>query len=362
MAKFNVGPISVERGTRGYGTLPVTTMSTGFRVEVPVHIIAGKEPGPTLTLMPALHGHEFSVIDIIAETLKRVNPRKLKGNIVATTVTNPIAFQMGTRASWFDGQWGPTNDLNRAFPGDPKGWIVERIAHQITEHIVPASDVILDFHGDSTHRFAASYYAYRHTSPGKLGQEVDEVTRDLGLEIMVDLGDPTPGSITWCSRSQGKVAVSIEVSDFWGLEGTPRQAEPRRTLTEAGLTCVTNTMKRLGMVEGDLELPRRQVILEGGYAGVAPSSGGLLSPGVTREDIGRVFGMDHSLGEVISPYTFEVLDDLRMPFEESVVLAVKDWRPFAHIEPGGGDVGFEVSDWSKKRWITRSDEEGTIVG
>ncbi len=362
MTKFNVGPISVERGTTSYGTLPVTTMSTGFQIEVPVHVIAGTEPGPTVALIPALHGHEFSVIDVIAETLKQVNPRKLRGNIVATTVTNPIAFQMGTRSSWFDGQWGPTNDLNRAFPGNPRGWIVERIAHEITEHIIPASDVILDFHGDSTHRFAAAYYAYRHASPGKLGEEADEFTRDLGLEIIVDMGSPRPNSLTGYARSQGKIGVAIEVCDFWGLEGTPRQADPRRTMTDAGLTCVMNTLKKLDMIDGELELPRRQVILEGGYTGVTPSSGGLLCPGVTREDIGRVYGKDRSLGEVINPYTFEVLDDLHMPFEESVVLAVKDWRPFTHIEPGGGDVGFEISDWGNKRWITRSEEEGTIVG
>ncbi len=133
-------------------------------------------------------------------------------------------------------------------------------------------------------------------------------------------------------------------------------------MTEAGLTCVMNTLKRLDMIDGELELPRKQVVLEAGYTGVTPGSGGLLCPWVTREDIGRVYGRDRSLGEVISPYTFEVLDDLRMPYEESVVLAVKDWRPFTHIEPGGSDVAFEVSDWSKKRWITRSDEEGTIVG
>ena len=123
-----------------------------------------------------------------------------------------------------------------------------------------------------------------------------------------------------------------------------------------------NSLKKLGMIEGELELPRRQVFLEGGYTGVAPASGGLLCPGVTREDIGRVYGGDRSLGEVINPYTFEVLEDLRMPFEESLVLAVKDWRPFTHIEPGASDVAFEVSDWSKKRWITRSEEEGAIIG
>ena len=362
MGKFNVGPISVERGSKGYGTLPVTTMSTGFQVEVPVHVIAGKEPGPTVTLIPMLHGHEFSVIDVIAETLKRVNPRELKGNIVATTVTNPLAFQMGTRSSWFDGQWGSTNDLNRAFPGNPRGWIVERIAHVISEHIVPASDVILDFHGESTHRVAAGYYAYRHDSPGNLGEEADELTRDLGLEIILDMGSPRTNSLTGYARSQGKIGVAIEVCDFWGLEGEPRRAEPKRTMTEVGLTCVMNTLKKLGMIDGELELPRRQVFLEGGYTGVAPASGGLLCPGVTREDIGRVYGGERSLGEVINPYTFEVLDDLRMPFEESLVLAVKDWRPFTHIEPGASDVAFEVSDWSKKRWITRSEEEGTIIG
>jgi hypothetical protein len=361
LTKFSVGPIAVERGTKEYGTLPVTTMSTGFKIEVPIHIIAGREPGPTLTLIPMLHGHEFSVIDVIFEALKWVNPQNLKGNIIATTVTNPLAFQMGTRSSWFDGQWGPINDLNRAFPGNPQGWIVERIAYQISEHIIPVSDVILDFHGESTHKFAAAYYAYRHDSPGKLGKEADKVTRDLGLEIIVDMGSPQPGSIIGYARSQGKVGVGIEVCDFWGLEGETRVDEPRRTMTEAGLTCIMNSLKNLDMIEGEIKLPRRQVVLETGYTGVAPGSGGLLCPWVTREDIGRVYGKDKSLGEVINPYTFEVIDDLQMPYEESVVLAVKDWRPFTHIEPGGSDVAFEVSDWSKKRWITRSAEEGTII-
>jgi hypothetical protein len=123
-----------------------------------------------------------------------------------------------------------------------------------------------------------------------------------------------------------------------------------------------NTLKKLRMIDGDLELPWRQAFLEEGYTGVSPTSGGLLCPRVTREDIGRVYGGERSLGEVINPYTFEVLDDLPMPFEETLVLAVKDWKPFTHIEPGASDVAFEVSDWSKKRWITRSEEEGTLIG
>ena len=87
--------------------------------------------------------------------------------------------------------------------------------------------------------------------------------------------------------------------------------------------------------------------------GITPVSGGLLCPRVIREDIGRVFDRDQTLGEVINPYTFEVLDELKMPFEKSIVLAVKDARPFTHIEPGASDVAFGVADWNKKGWIER---------
>jgi predicted deacylase len=360
LRKFAIGSISIEKGTKGYGILPVTTMSTGFNVEVPVHIISGVETGPTVTLIPMLHGHEFSVIDVIYEVLKRVKPSELKGNIVATTVTNPLAFQMGTRSSWFDGLWGPINDLNRAFPGNPRGWIVERIADVISKYIIPESDVVIDLHGEATHRFGAAYYAYRFDSPGKLGEEADEFTRDLGLEIIVDCSTPRSGSLVGYTRSQGKIAVGIEVCDFWGLEGEPRQEQPKRTITDAGLTCVMNTLKKLDMIEGEIELPRRQVILDGGYVGIAPAHGGLLCPKVTRKDIGRVFSKEQHLGEVISPFTFEILDELRMPFEETLVLAVKDSIPFTHIEPGASDIAFGVADWYKKRWIKRSEEEGDI--
>jgi predicted deacylase len=351
----------VKKGTKSYGTLPVTTMSTGFDVKIPVHIISGFESGPTVTLIPMLHGHEFSVIDIICEVIKCIKPQELKGNIIATTVTNPLAFQMGTRSSWFDGFWGPVNDLNRAFPGNSKGWIVERIANEISEHIIPASDIILDLHGEATHRFAAAYYAYRYDSPGKLGKQADELTRDLGLEIILDCFSPRPNSLVGYARSQGKIGISIEVCDFWGLEGEPKKVQPKRKLTDAGITCVLNTLKKLGMIKGKLELPRNQVYLKGGYMGITPVSGGLLCPRVIREDIGRVFDRDQTLGEVINPYTFEVLDELKMPFEKSIVLAVKDARPFTHIEPGASDVAFGVADWNKKSWIERSEEEGIII-
>jgi len=348
---FEVGPIAVERGTKGYGTIPVTTMSSGYHVEIPVHIIAGAQPGPTVTLAPMLHAHEFTVIGVVRDILEQVNPNELVGNIVGLPVPNPVAFQMGTRASWFDGLWGPINDLNRAFPGDPRGWIVERLAHAIAEHIVPVSDVVIDFHGEATHRFGAAFYSYLFESAGELGEKVEALTYNLGFDIVVGGPEWGPHTLVGHCREQGKIGLAVEVCDFYGFEGEPRPEQPKRTAIEAGVTGVLNTMKKLKMIEGVSKLPQKQVVLEGPYVGVAPAHGGLLCPEVTVKDIGRVFSTEHRLATVISPFTFDVLDELKMPFEETIVLAVKDYLPFSQTEPGGGDIGYEVADWSKNRWI-----------
>ena len=105
------------------------------------------------------------------------------------------------------------------------------------------------------------------------------------------------------------------------------------------------------MIKGDLKLPNRQVLLEGGYKGIAPKNGGLLCPKISRKDIGRVFKKKHLIGHIISPFTFDILDELKMPYNETIILAVKDAQPFTHIDPGASDIGFEVSDWNKKKWI-----------
>ncbi len=89
---FKLGPISVKRGTRGYGTLPVTTMASGYEVAVPVHVIAGSQPGPTVTIISMLHGHEYTAIDVNRQVVTKINPNDTKGTILAIPVANTWHF------------------------------------------------------------------------------------------------------------------------------------------------------------------------------------------------------------------------------------------------------------------------------
>ena len=73
-----------------------------------------------------------------------------------------------------------------------------------------------------------------------------------------------------------------------------------------------------------------------------PSHGGLLVSEKGIEDLGTVVAKGSVLGRVISPYTFETLDTITAPFEESLLLAATTKMPFRRVNPG--DYGYIVAD------------------
>ena len=81
---------------------------TSFRVELAsypdgspigiwVRAVNGINDGPTLTLLGAQHGDEYSGIEIINRIMDSVEPGELSGKILAIPVSNPLAFNTAHR-------------------------------------------------------------------------------------------------------------------------------------------------------------------------------------------------------------------------------------------------------------------------
>jgi predicted deacylase len=332
----------------GYGTIPVAKMSSGFEINIPIHIITGDPTGPVLCVMSCVHAHEYTSIDVIRQLVQNTNPNEISGTIIAIPVVNTMAFSMVTRGNWFDGMWGPSGDLGRAAPGNKRGWIVERIAHALTKEVVPKVDVMIDFHGEAPYRKNYIYYPYLRGQ--NISKDYKEYVKNLGTDLIVKVESSGKGSTTAQMQELGKIGIEVEISDFYGLEGEDRSTL-KRTATEIGLTCVKNTMKKMGMIEGEPQLPRRQVILDG-YSQVSPKNGGLMRPEVTRRDIGRVMQGGEVIARVFDAYNLREIEKLVAPFDETMLLAVKEGTPFYQVEPAGCDAsGYEVCDWSKAIWI-----------
>lgn len=325
-------------------------MSSGFAIDIPMHVISGDPNGPVLCVMACVHAHEYTSIDTIRQLVFTTDPTEIHGTLIAIPVVNTMALSMASRGNWFDGMWGPSGDLGRAAPGDPRGWIVERIAQVLTDEVVPKTDVMIDFHGEAPNRRNFIYYPYLRMGNKGYTEEYRDYVENLGTDLIVKVQSSGAGATTAQMLEMGKIGIEVEISDFYGLEGEDRSTI-KRTATEIGVTCVKNTMKKMGVMEGEPVIPQRQVVLDG-YAQVSPENGGLMKPEVTGRDLCRVMKGGDVIARVYDPYKLEMIEELVAPFEETMLLAVKEGTPFYQVEPAGCDAsGFEVCDWGKAVWI-----------
>jgi predicted deacylase len=354
---IDIGPISAAPGTSAFGNLPVATMASGAELGIGVHVIAGAEPGPGLGLVVGLHGHEYSAIDILRRVKGAIDPQRLRGHLVLVPMANPIAFDQSSKSGWIDGLHGGYGDLNKTWPGSAGGWITERLAHTLATEVLPQLEVVIDLHGEAMNARIRNFYSYvlSTDSDAVSNDRLEQLAINFGMEVLIERPIVAgPGSLTNYALSQGVYVIGAEISDFWGLELPEggRSLLGRRTLSETGLTGVLNTMKLLGMIDGEPELPIAQLRLPG-MAGVNPPQGGLMIPSYRPEDLGRFFDRGTVLARVISPYSFEELGTMTMPYERGLLVMVRGDPPFVHTQPGGGDFGSYVADAEGATWIRR---------
>jgi len=107
---------TVEPGETAEFRFPVSETYLGDPVRIPVTIINGPRPGPTVFLSAAVHGDELNGIEVVHE--------------VAQERYLPIYER----------------DLNRAFPGKQGSISSKRIAYRVFHNFVEPCDLGLDFH------------------------------------------------------------------------------------------------------------------------------------------------------------------------------------------------------------------------
>ena len=120
--------------------------SYGSKLEAPVNVIRGKYPGPTLCLTAAIHGDELNGVEIVRRLVSKLSVKKLYGTVIGVPIVNLLGFTNGTR------YLPDRRDLNRHFPGNPKGSSASRIAYSFFQDIVRHCDLLIDLHTGSLAR------------------------------------------------------------------------------------------------------------------------------------------------------------------------------------------------------------------
>lgn len=156
---------SVKPGETRYLELNVARLPSGTPIDMPVHVIRSKEPGPVVLLSGGMHGDEVNGIEIVRKFLSREFAEKLKcGSIVAMPIINVYGFINFSREVP-DGK-----DVNRSFPGKEDGSLASMVAYMMTTHILPVIDFGIDFHTGGASR--TNHPQIRYEEGDKKAEEI----------------------------------------------------------------------------------------------------------------------------------------------------------------------------------------------
>lgn len=179
---------------------------------LPIRVIKGKNEGPVFTIIAGIHGYEYPPIIAVQELMNEIDYTTLKGTIVIVPIANTASFN--GRSAFYNPIDG--RNLNTTFPGKEKGTITEQIAYQITNKIIPVSDVLLDIHaGDASEDLIPFICYYNAEDYAKQTAEAKRLSENSGFENVVSypytLTKSQPALYAFKQAVQdGKVALSIE--------------------------------------------------------------------------------------------------------------------------------------------------------
>lgn len=137
---IRIGDLEVQPGRKAQVELPVARVFTGTELSLPVVVVHGRRPGTRLWLDAAIHGDELNGIRIIREVLRKLDPRSLRGTVVAAPVVNVFGLIQNSR------YLPDRRDLNRSFPGSKRGSLASRLARLFIDEVVENCEIGLDLH------------------------------------------------------------------------------------------------------------------------------------------------------------------------------------------------------------------------
>lgn len=337
--------LSISPGSQGFTRVPVTNTLMGTDLTIPVHILHGASPGPTLLLTNLIHGKEYPPLRVFYELRQMLELGSMSGTVAMVPVANPVAFFQNSRITLeMDIDFG---NLNRLFPGrratalfgggasQPSDrTLTEMIASVLTEEIFPIANYCLDFH---CHHDGNIVLKMLHAGTDDTRDESYRLSRSFGLGLIHEEPKVFSGTGKAILAKLGVPATAVEVG------GAEMGGALERRFTEIQVTGVLNVMKELGMLSGEQELPARQAFFQNAPK-VRPTKAGYLLVEFEPEDLLKNDNLGVSvkegdlLGKVFDAYTLDVIEEITAPVDGILYMTRRSgpvhagWHAFGIVE------------------------------
>jgi len=312
---FAFGRQNVLPGTRQHFTIPISDGEQ--ETTVPITVFHGAQNGLVLGITAGVHGYEYAPILAGQQLIERINPRTLSGTVILVHIANVESF-LG-RSPFVN----PVDhkNLNRVFPGKAEGTLTERVAHYISQKLIPRCDYFLDMHSGDAPEDLMPYIAYyQHDAKTAISEKGREAVLHMGFDHIVvfrttekeymQAGYPS----LYCSAEafkQGIPSIDIECGKLGIVEAD---------LVEKITDGVIGLLQHLKMAKGTPEKTKSPLYLENrsytssghqGFFYPYKSSGDYVAKGMK---IGRITNFfSETIAEIQAPQNGIILYMLGTP-------------------------------------------------
>lgn len=224
---FEISGASVAPGTRQTVDIPVSTLSDHTPVNLSVHVIHGRRPGPVMFVSAAIHGDEVIGAEIVRRLLRAAPLKSMAGTLLAVPIVNTYGFLNNSR------YLPDRRDLNRCFPGGPGGSMAARLADIFMREVVMRADIGIDLHSAAIHR---TNLPQLRLTPGN--QRLEALGRAFAAPVMLN-SKLREGSLRMAAEACGVDVLLYEAGE--GLRFDELAAR-------AGVSGILRVMRHLGMV------------------------------------------------------------------------------------------------------------------
>jgi len=318
---WKAGTAQAQAGQKVSGLIDYGSSADGSTLASPVCLLIGRQAGPCLYVQAAVHGNEINGIEVLRRVLEELDPVALSGAIIAVPVVNPSGFVNDARRNQFDRE-----DMNRVWPGKEGGQASQQSTLALYREAVSQADYIVDLH-------TAGAGTLLHVVYGQGDPASRALAEAFGVGVLLE----EPVSEDWKqARFAGKLrnlAASKGVPSITPELGATSTFEEPSIL--AGVRGLLNVLKHLKMLEGEPELPARQVTLIGSHLDqVRARQGGLFVAQVRPGEMvteGQVLGFTYSVRD------FQPVEIFHAPYA-AMILSVTA-RPITNTGSGVVSLG-----------------------
>jgi predicted deacylase len=237
LPSIKIDGIHAEPGEKVFGFIEVGTTSIST-YRIPVAILNGIEDGKKLCLLGGTHGTEFASIEAVIRTIQSLDPKKMKGAVLAVPIVNGPQFE---HRSAFLSPFDQLNQ-NRQFPGDPEGTLSKRTAHVVFSKIASKADALCDCHGGDITEDLDCYVIARVGEDEELNRKALEMARCFPGKVIVSKSGGTPGTT-------GEAQDLYKIPCITPEAGTPYPVRERHI--KFHYDGIQNLLKLLGIIKGE---------------------------------------------------------------------------------------------------------------